>query len=72
MSHPASQVCPYCMTAKRMHKLHAYWKCYVCNRTFDKPVAVAVKPKPAGNITPLTYRQQLMREILMANEMARR
>ena len=69
MSRPASRgLCPACYTAKHIRKMSTHWKC-ACGATFEHPVREDEHRYSCGSgiITPLTYRQQMMRDLLNKN-----
>lgn len=67
------QSCPECKSADILQR-RTFWKCNnrKCGAKFTEPVAPkeTAPAKPVKNIAPLTYRQQIMREILAANASA--
>lgn len=70
MAKEQTYVCPACGSSDIRRLVESY-KCYNCEHRFYKPRDVRSAEK-RSNVTPLSFRQQMCREILAANEKAKR
>ena len=75
MSHGINGRCPECGSGWLAVRIKCGFHCRKCHATFNEPMGypkAEAKKKAAPNVvTPITYRQQLARQILAANEAAR-